>query len=153
MNQDKKEIITTLSETFKELYQESRFNKISDLAEDINISRTILYDIFNVNNLPNIKTLTKIANYFNVTLNFLLGLDDKNETLTGNLDEKFYNRLIKELERQHTSFYQMCKDLGFSENIKLRWKKGNLPQTDILVKIAKYLSVSVDYLVGRKESR
>lgn len=60
-------------------------------------------------------------------------------------------------------FYSLCKSKGTSPNavclaIGLSnaaasgWKSGTLPKADVLVKIADYLEVSVDYLLGRSDS-
>ena len=57
-------------------------------------------------------------------------------------------------------FYQLCikhgtkpnpvaKDLGISSGVLTKWKSGGIPNGETLSKIADYLDVSVDYLLGR----
>ena len=44
--------------------------------------------------------------------------------------------------------YRIAKDCGFSNVTLSDWKnKGNMPKADKLVKIARYLGTSVEYLV------
>ena len=59
-------------------------------------------------------------------------------------------------------FYEACnlrglkpnnvtKALGLSSATATKWKNGSDPKADALVKIADYLDVSVDYLLGRSD--
>lgn len=52
------------------------------------------------------------------------------------------------LKQRHLSVYKAMKDLQMSEYNFYRWKKGKYPKTINILEIAKYLDVSVDYLVG-----
>ena len=42
----------------------------------------------------------------------------------------------------------MVKELGLSSGNMTNWKNGRKPKTDIALKIANYLDVSVEYLMG-----
>ena len=42
----------------------------------------------------------------------------------------------------------VCREIGLSNAVATHWKNGTLPKADVLVKIAEYLDVSVDYLLG-----
>lgn len=46
----------------------------------------------------------------------------------------------------------VCKEIGLSNATATGWKNGTLPKADILCKISDYLDVSVDELLGRKET-
>lgn len=59
-------------------------------------------------------------------------------------------------------FYEACnlrglkpnnvtKALGLSSATATKWKNGSDPKADALIKIADYLDVSVDYLLGRSD--
>lgn len=144
----RQDIMRNFSESLNDLMFDPEIS-LSDLSKAININRVQLEQYKLNKSLINLENATKIANYFKVSLDYLFGLSDKQKEVVGDINGNFYERLIIELDKQSTSFYKMCKDLDFSENIKLNWKNGSLPQTDNLVRIAKYLSVSVDYLVGR----
>ena len=51
-------------------------------------------------------------------------------------------------ESKGITAYRIAKDCGFSNVTLSDWKnKGNMPKTDKLVKIARYLGTTVEYLV------
>ena len=43
----------------------------------------------------------------------------------------------------------VCNAIGLSNAVATHWKNGTMPKADVLCKIADYLNVSVDYLLGR----
>ncbi len=47
---------------------------------------------------------------------------------------------------------QLLTDVGFSKNFMVNMAKGYMPVSDKLAKIADYLDVSVDYLLGRSDN-
>lgn len=42
----------------------------------------------------------------------------------------------------------VCKDIGVSNAIATKWKKGSYPNSSIIIDIAQYFNVSTDYLLG-----
>jgi len=44
------------------------------------------------------------------------------------------------------------KEIGVSATAVSKWKEGTIPNGEILMKIADYFHVSVDYLLGREEN-
>lgn len=60
---------------FKELRLEKHLNYI-DLAKELKVSHTTISRWENQLRVPNIIELKKIAQYFNVTSDYLLGLQD-----------------------------------------------------------------------------
>jgi len=44
------------------------------------------------------------------------------------------------------------KEIGVSATAVSKWKEGTIPNGEVLMKIADYFHVSVDYLLGREES-
>ena len=43
----------------------------------------------------------------------------------------------------------VVKELGLSNSITTKWINGAIPNGEILLKIADYFNVSIDYLMGR----
>lgn len=61
-------------------------------------------------------------------------------------------KIIKNLAKeQNKTVGKMLDDCGLSKNALSSMKSGYLPRTENLAKIADYLEVSVDYLLGRDE--
>jgi transcriptional regulator with XRE-family HTH domain len=60
-----------------------------------------------------------------------------------------YESVIKELG---ITTYRLCKDTGIPPSTFSDWKKGkSAPKIEKLQKIADYLSVQVDYLLGKTD--
>ena len=45
----------------------------------------------------------------------------------------------------------LAEKIGVSSGVVTKWKKGCVPSTDALLKIADYFDVSIDYLLGRPD--
>ena len=63
----------------------------------------------------------------------------------------FWEVFYKECQKQGLSPTSVCKAIGLSNATATGWKSGTLPKADVLVKLADYLNVSVDYLLGRSD--
>ncbi|MGM9645283.1 MAG: LexA family transcriptional regulator [Eubacteriales bacterium] len=54
------------------------------------------------------------------------------------------------LQKMGITPYRLCKDTGISQSTLTNWKNGNyVPKIDKLRKIADYLGVSLEYLMGK----
>ena len=95
--------------------------------------------------VPRKTTLLKIADYFGVSVDYLLGKAEKEKTCI--LDK--ISTLLKE---QHVSQKKLCCNLGLSQQAFTNWKNGNNDSyKKYLPQIAEFLGVSVDYLLGKEE--
>lgn len=63
----------------------------------------------------------------------------------------FYEKLKKELEKRDLNLNKLAKACGFNQSATSRYKTGAMPNTEVLVKICKYLNVSADYLLDLDE--
>ncbi|EAE6190761.1 TPA: helix-turn-helix transcriptional regulator [Listeria monocytogenes] len=61
-----------------------------------------------------------------------------------------FERVKKISDEQGIPISRLEDDLGFGKNSLYTWKKSS-PSTDKLQKVADYLNVSVDYLLGRTD--
>ena len=59
----------------------------------------------------------------------------------------FYEMLGKLCKERGISISAMLNDLELSTGNTGNWKKGQLPKGDMLIKIADYFNVSVDYIL------
>lgn len=59
-----------------------------------------------------------------------------------------YKTLCKEKNKTPTG---VAIDLGIGRSTVSYWKNGNIPKQSILIKIADYFDVSVDYLLGKTD--
>ncbi|MBD5160210.1 MAG: hypothetical protein HDT23_08235 [Ruminococcus sp.] len=59
----------------------------------------------------------------------------------------FYERLRGICKENGTTVTNMLSRLGIATGSTGNWKKGSLPNGDILIKIADYLNTSIDYIL------
>ena len=94
-------------------------------------------------------SLLNLADYFQCSLDFLAGRSEKELDYTPHPCPPFYQRLREVMEEKHVTRYKMAKKSKIKDSYFTTWSKGADPQLHSLVEAAKYLHVSIDYLVGR----
>lgn len=120
------------------------FIKNVGLTQDV-IIRATIYAI-----VPSVKSLIKIADYFDVSLSYLLGKTDTNDFYKSENPTTFHIRL-RELSAGK-KYGHIARTMPFSRNLFYDWlREGTLPCLDYLEPLAKYFNVSMDYLLGRTD--
>jgi len=67
----------------------------------------------------------------------------------GGYDMDFYEKVLFLTKRKGVSINKMLTDLGLGKSSMADWKeRRNIPSGEVVVKIAKYFSVTTDYLLG-----
>lgn len=125
-----------------------------ELAEAIGVNQSQISRYFK-GILPNTKTIVKICDYFKCSIDYIVGLNDNPsyKSLKSGYDKSvFYTRYEKVLKQNNKTHYQLAKNNIVCETSLRLWKKGTLPTFEALYNIANYLSVSIDYLIGRSDS-
>ncbi len=103
---------------------------------------------------PNLKTLLRIANYLQVSIDYLFELSDENKFKPYLIEQKnLYNNIISLIENSKISQRKFSKDLNYSRVNLLRWKKGMLPNIQTLIEISKYFNVPVDDLLEKEHKK
>lgn len=64
-----------------------------------------------------------------------------------------YNRIFALVKEKGITKKKFLDDLSIAQSAIIKWKNGSLPSTPVLIKIADYLNVSVDYLLCRTNFR
>lgn len=66
----------------------------------------------------------------------------------------FSDRLLKLRKEKELSQLELAKDLNVAKQTVSNWENANrCPDYEMLVKIADYFDVSLDYLLGRTDNR
>ena len=141
--------------------------RLSDLRTDKDLKHKDIANILNIkkntytqweigrNDIPILK-LNELANFYKVSLDYLLGISDIN-TKTENSDINFdllCTRLKSLRKEKNLTQSQLGKEVGFHQRTYSHYEDGsNKPTTFKLLYIAKYYDVSFDYLVGRSDNR
>lgn len=106
---------------------------------------------------PRYDALIKLANFFKVSINFLLCLSDDyiqynniSDYSKSFIQSQFSERLIKFINDNKISKYRLAKLLGLGQTTVERWVSvGAMPETEVLIKLSEIMDETVDYLLGR----
>lgn len=113
----------------------------------------VQYSRYLKGSIPTIEVVLKIAKYFNCSVDYLFGLDEKINTniyKTYNNDiSKFVPRYLNLLKQNHITHYKFSISQPFNESILRHWQAGRTPRLDIVYLIANHFGSSMDYLIGR----
>ena len=99
---------------------------------------------------PDFTTLKKIADYFDVTIDYLLDRDNTSDMLL-TPEKNMLRTRLKELREQHKlTQAQLAKKIGVSRSAVAMWEIGeSSPDNNMLLALASVFGVTVDYLLGR----
>ncbi len=136
----------------KELMENNGLN-ISKLAKNLKMdSEWTIYSWFNANKLPKLDNAILLADYFNCSLDFLFGRTSYDMEQKFKKCPPFNEQFKKVLKESGVSQNQLMRELHFSGGNIFSWTtlKAN-PRIDTIIRVADYLGVSLDYLVGREK--
>lgn len=137
--------------------------RISQLAEDCDCTRTELRTNMNVSStalssaitygiIPTTKTLVKMADFFDVSLNYLLGKTESDNFIRSEKEVSFHERLSELCAEKNVSYYKVGLDCGIYDSLISHWfKKGFIPTIELIEILSDYFNVSPDYLLGRTD--
>ena len=141
-------------ESLQDLLIENNLNNVK-LAGAIGVSEDTISGYFVDGYYPNIDIAIKMGKYLNCSLDFLFGLSDNRyreyDFESVDILTNFNNNFAMQLKNLGVSNAKAMKDLKMGEYTMYRWRKGVFPKTINLIAIAKYLGLSIDYLLGNNE--
>lgn len=127
---------------------EERNKTIKNLFADNIISPDTFYKYKQRN--PSLSTLIKIANYLEMTIDYMYELCEENNFVEYSVDQsKFYDTLMSLINLSHISIRQFCKELNYAKDNVSRYKKGVTPSVRTLFEIANYFNCSIDDLLDK----
>lgn len=128
--------------------QELRISKgltVRGLAEELNVSKSTISGWENSTRKPDYLMITTLAQYFNVSTDYLLGAEESNSV--SNFGSKLQKlRLSKNMSQQ-----ELADDLGIGRSTLANYEQDKRePNFHLLKIISHYFNVSVDYLLEEK---
>lgn len=128
---------------------------IPALEEELELGKNTIYGW--KNKMPKTSNLEKVADFFGVSVDYLLGRYDEEITKNSSNELPKVNRTpferIKELCKEHKIPLSILEEkLGFSKDYFHSWKR-NSPPSEKLEKVADYFGTSTDYLLGRTDKK
>lgn len=122
-----------------------------EIAKDIGISKDIFIRAIKSGLIPSTRTLIKIADYLEESVDYLLGFSDvsrQRKTLEG---ISFYERLEELKNRTDIKYGTIAASIGIYRSQFRSWKdKTLIPSLEICYQLALYFKVTLDYLLARE---
>ena len=100
--------------------------------------------------IPKIDTIVKLANLFECSIDYILGRTDSDEKVVNDNKIIFHERLEQIMKQKKLIKQDFRKNNILSSGLAFSiFNLKNIPYTENIIKIADYLGVSIDYLIGR----
>ena len=145
-----------ISKSFQNRFQElvaERGENRTQIAADMNITYVLFSKAYNYGILPRPIVLVRIADYFGVSMDFLLGKTEENSFVPARERVTFAQRLEQLRQKKQVSVYRVAEQTHIHRNNIAGWlNKGYLPSLEDLETLADYFGVSLDCLLGRTDA-
>lgn len=129
-------------------------NKVTvrELPKNIEISNMCIYNYLESRRIPAIDKLIKFANFFDCSIDYLVGRSESIKTSNYHDCIDFSIHFQNILVQFNINYYRLSKETKISESVFFNWLKGKCkPKIENLYKVADYLDCSIDYLIGREK--
>lgn len=138
------------SKRLKDLMNERNVDVIN-LRSKMNLNASsMIYRWLNSTHIPTLETANKLANIFNCSLDYLFGLSDDDKYIKEKELKLFSVQFRKVIDEMKIVQQKLIKECKISPNSINRWLHNkSQPDMASILKLANYLNVSIDYLVGR----
>ncbi len=142
--------LSKLPERLNDLMEEAEVT-VPKLARIINLDHSEISKFLRGDRLPSTATLVNIADVFNCTTDYLLGLSDTLDDRKFKQRPPFNEQLSFLLKHYEITKYRLAKGTKIAQEVINRWHKGIFePNLESLIRIAKFLECSVDFVLGRE---
>lgn len=100
--------------------------------------------------MPSLSNLVKVADYFNVPIDYMLGISDSPALSRLNPTVTFVEQLTKLLQAKNISAYRLAQECGVGRAAVSKWLCGqSMPNFESIIKLSLFFGCSIDFLVGR----
>ncbi len=124
---------------------------LKDFCKTIDIDLSQCYRYLRKESAPYLETLTKIADYFCCSVDYLLGLAPYLSEDKLNYTPPFNLAFAKILKDFQVSRYKINKHTGISNSMLDNWYHGKqTPTLNNVIKLAQYFDCTIDRLLGRE---
>lgn len=150
--------MSNLAQRIKQLRQESGMTQ-TDFGNRFGIVKSTVSLYESGKSSPNDQIKSQICNYFNISMDYLLGLTDARDKYTGSYVDKITSHnenrgaMINDcLFRSGYDPAEVAVKLGISEDLLDDIRSGlAVPSLEVVQKMSELFDVSTDYLLGLRE--
>lgn len=141
--------LSKFSERLSDLMFDEGYNGLT-LSEKLGCGYNTIYRYLQCERTPEVEMIIALADFFNCSIDYLLGFETENLIHKFNKCPPFKDRFSKLLKEQTITQYQLEKKTGISHSAMGYWKNGKKkPTIDKIIQIANALNCSIDYILGR----
>lgn len=128
--------------------------KKSEIPKLLNIDYNVYMKIAEFGILPKPVVLIRIADYFNISIEYLLGRTDDSSFTKAETATTFLERYQALKTEYHMTDYAVAQKLHIATSYTTNWKnKKYIPSIINLTILSETFKVSIDYLLGRTDDR
>lgn len=142
--------LSKFSETLNDLLADKNISQ-KELAENVNIDEACISRYLSGECEPALKNIVTLADYFNCSVDFLIGLEPEKNIKDFLKCPSLGTHLENLAHQAGYSVYKFSKLCSINDASYYYWVKGkHMPSIDQVIKISKFLNCSVDYVLGRE---
>lgn len=143
--------LSNFPERLKELMFDHDNIKSELLGAAIGIHGTNVRAWMSGKSLISLENAIKLADFFECRLDYLAGISENDEKVILRALPDFYKNLRSVMEEKGITRYSLAKKPEIKDVYFTKWSHGAKPDLITVIKLAEYLEVSLDYLVGRAD--
>ncbi len=124
----------------------------TNLSVELGYGNATLNHYLNERYLPTVEIAVRLADYFNCSVDYLLGIADENRAQEFKSCPPFKEQLLTICKTYNISRYKLHIMTSIPESVMRYWVKGKTkPSLVNIVKIAEALNCSIDFVLGREK--
>lgn len=145
--------MTTFSERLR--FERENLNYTQkEFAEKLNIASNTYNGYETGNRMPNLEIVSSLADALNISVDYLLGRTDIKDNHKNKPCLYFANRIKSLRESFSLTQVELAKKFNVTSRTISQYERGiRTPDFNLLNNFADFFNVSVDYLLGRTDSK
>ena len=143
--------LSNFAESLSELIMQANLTQ-SEFAKQIGCGKGTVSRYLSGNKLPSLDLLLRLADFFQCSTDYLLGLETEVYPRTFKTPIPFQQRLPMLCKELKTTKAEMKRKCDFAESAIYFWQNGERkPSVESIYKIAVAYDCSMDYILGRSD--
>ena len=140
---------------FIDLVSDLDIKNKTEIASTMKLTYSTFSKIYNYGIFPTVPILMRIADFFDISVDYLIGNTEINNFIKADMPTTFQQRLFAlRKEQDIATVYKLADLIHIHRNNIAQWINNNsIPLLNDVEIIADYFKVSIDYLLGRTDDR